>query len=41
VPCFNEAANVARVVTELDEYAPFLDILVVDDGSSDATAVTA
>ena len=38
VPAFNEAANLARVVRELRRSAPELDILVVNDGSTDDTA---
>jgi hypothetical protein len=38
VPAFNEAANLARVVRELRRAAPDLDILVVNDGSTDDTA---
>ena len=38
VPAYNEAATVARVVRSLRESAPDFDVLVVDDGSTDATA---
>ena len=38
VPAYNEAANVGMVVGQLREHAPSVDVLVVDDGSSDATA---
>ncbi|MHB8895708.1 MAG: glycosyltransferase family 2 protein, partial [Candidatus Geothermincolia bacterium] len=41
VPCYNEAGNVGGVVDELRQHAPFLDILVVDDGSTDETALEA
>jgi hypothetical protein len=37
IPAYNEAANLAEVVAELRERRPDLDILVVDDGSTDAT----
>ena len=37
VPAFNEAPNLARVVRELRRVAPDLDILVVNDGSTDGT----
>ncbi len=37
VPAFNEALNLTRVVRELRRTAPALDILVVDDGSTDGT----
>jgi len=38
IPAFNEAASIADVVTVLRAAAPWREILVVDDGSSDATA---
>jgi len=38
MPAFNEEASVAAVVTEVNLKLPGADILVVDDGSSDATA---
>lgn len=41
VPAFNEAASIGRVVGELRELYPDLDILVVDDGSLDGTHVRA
>jgi glycosyltransferase involved in cell wall biosynthesis len=37
VPAFNEALNLTRVVRELRRAAPDLDILVVNDGSTDDT----
>jgi glycosyltransferase involved in cell wall biosynthesis len=37
VPAFNEAENLARVIAELRRLAPALDVLVVNDGSTDAT----
>ena len=37
VPAFNEALNLTRVVRELRRIAPDVDILVVDDGSTDGT----
>jgi glycosyltransferase involved in cell wall biosynthesis len=37
VPAFNEALNLARVVRELRRAAPDVDILVVNDGSTDET----
>lgn len=36
IPCFNEAAQIHKVVVETRRYVP--DIIVVDDGSTDATA---
>lgn len=41
IPAFNEEASVGRVVAELRAYFPAIDVLVVDDGSSDATAQAA
>src|SRR5262245_774144 len=35
LPVYNEAAHVAPVIREVQRYSP--DVLVVDDGSSDAT----
>jgi len=37
VPAFNEAQNLARVVRELKRTAPEVDILIVNDGSTDGT----
>jgi glycosyltransferase involved in cell wall biosynthesis len=41
VPAYNEQASIARVVAELHEHAPGFDVLVVSDGSTDATVATA
>ncbi|MDQ3723762.1 MAG: glycosyltransferase family 2 protein [Actinomycetota bacterium] len=38
VPAFNEEASIVSVVRELQDHAPSFDVLVVDDGSTDATA---
>lgn len=38
VPAYNEAATVGRVVQSLHDGAPDFDVLVIDDGSTDATA---
>ena len=38
IPAYNEADNLARVVRELRRVAPAIDILVVNDGSTDDTA---
>jgi glycosyltransferase involved in cell wall biosynthesis len=38
VPAYNEAATVGNVVRALREHRPDVDVLVVDDGSTDATA---
>ena len=37
VPAYNEAQAVARVVQALQRHAPWLEILVIDDGSTDST----
>ncbi len=41
VPAYNEEASVASVVRELQRHAPDFDVLVVDDGSTDATSTMA
>lgn len=41
VPAYNEAGMVGRVVRDLERNAPDFDVLVVDDGSTDATAAEA
>lgn len=38
VPALNEADSVGRVITEVLAHQPSADVLVVDDGSTDATA---
>jgi len=38
VPAYNESASVADVVADLRRHAPEFDVLVVDDGSTDATS---
>ncbi|HEX7008937.1 MAG TPA: glycosyltransferase, partial [Phycisphaeraceae bacterium] len=38
VPAYNEAGTIAQVVRELKRIEPDADVLVVDDGSTDATA---
>ena len=37
IPAFNEVANIASVLNEISVSAPELDVLVVDDGSTDNT----
>lgn len=37
VPAYNEARNIARVIGEIQKHNGPLDVLVVSDGSSDAT----
>ncbi len=41
VPAWNEEATVGEVVRELHEFVPGADVLVIDDGSIDATAQVA
>jgi glycosyltransferase involved in cell wall biosynthesis len=41
MPAYNESHSVARVVTETRETLPGVTVLVVDDGSSDATSTLA
>src|SRR5919198_6428824 len=41
VPALNEEANVGRVIDELRALDPGMEIVVVDDGSVDATAAVA
>ncbi|MDQ4052044.1 MAG: glycosyltransferase, partial [Actinomycetota bacterium] len=41
LPAWNEQESVGRTVHEVRGTNPGVDILVVDDGSSDATAVEA
>ena len=38
VPAYNEAATLGRVVRAIQERAPQFDIVVINDGSTDATA---
>jgi glycosyltransferase involved in cell wall biosynthesis len=39
IPCFNEAARISQVVAQVKHYLP--QVMVVDDGSTDATAAQA
>jgi glycosyltransferase involved in cell wall biosynthesis len=41
VPAFNEAKNLPGVIAGLREHAPACDVVVIDDGSTDATAMVA
>ena len=41
VPAWNEEANLPAVLTELAAVLPDADVLVIDDGSTDATASVA
>jgi glycosyltransferase involved in cell wall biosynthesis len=38
VPAYNEAGAIASTVADIFEHAPGFDVVVVDDGSTDATA---
>jgi glycosyltransferase involved in cell wall biosynthesis len=41
VPAFNEAESIAEVVAEIHDHDEDIEVLVVDDGSTDATAAVA
>jgi ubiquinone/menaquinone biosynthesis C-methylase UbiE len=41
IPCYNEAKNVEECVRRIPDFSSGLEIIIVDDGSSDATAQTA
>lgn len=41
VPAYNEADAILRVVRDLDRHAPWADVVVVNDGSRDATSFRA
>jgi len=41
VPAFNEAGSIVQTVGEIHEHAGTFDVLVVDDGSTDATGALA
>jgi glycosyltransferase involved in cell wall biosynthesis len=41
IPAYNESATVASVVERVREQAPFFDVVVVNDGSTDDTAALA
>lgn len=41
VPAYEEAAAIGGVVAEINDFDPAIDVVVVDDGSSDATAAVA
>lgn len=41
VPAYNEETSIAEVVFEVRDFDPSFEVLVVDDGSSDATATCA
>ena len=41
IPAWNEEASIAGVIGDVREHMPEADVLVVDDGSADATAARA
>ena len=41
IPAFNEGKSIAQVIASVKENIPYCDILVINDGSSDSTAVLA
>lgn len=41
IPAYNEEENIANIINEVIEKAPQVNILVVDDGSNDETAIVA
>ncbi len=41
IPAFNEEKTIADVIHRVRQYVPEARILVIDDGSSDATALEA
>src|SRR3954453_789055 len=41
VPAYNEEATVGSVIRDLHEHAPDYDVVVIDDGSTDATSAMA
>lgn len=41
IPAYNEERNIAKTINEVKEKAPYVDILVVDDGSKDKSAEVA
>src|SRR4051794_34748484 len=41
IPAWNEASSIASVIDAVREALPEADVLVVDDGSTDATAANA
>lgn len=41
MPAFNEAKNIAQAIKEVRAYSPAIDIVVINDGSTDTTAAIA
>ncbi|MBS2962468.1 glycosyltransferase family 2 protein [Actinocrinis puniceicyclus] len=41
MPAWNEAESIGGVIAEIEDALPFVDVLVVDDGSTDGTAAVA
>lgn len=38
IPAYNEAENIVKVIEKLNEHAPEYDYIIINDGSTDATA---
>jgi len=41
IPAYNEEAAISSLLDELNEHVPFLDVIVINDGSVDNTAALA
>ena len=41
IPCYNESTNIARVIEEVSQFAENLEILVINDASTDETSLAA
>ena len=41
IPAYNEEKTISDVISNIKKHVPFIDILVVDDGSTDSTEVIA
>ena len=41
IPAYNEEAAISSLMDELNEHVPFLDVVVINDGSVDNTAALA
>src|SRR5688500_20213366 len=41
IPAMNEEESIGKVITEVKSELPFVDVLVVNDGSTDSTAAVA
>ena len=38
IPAYNEEASISKVILSIKRHAPLVDILVINDGSTDSTA---